>query len=68
MADFLGLRAASREFFGGEISQWTLRSWIRTGKLRAYKVGSRVLLKREDLEALLKPRYPNSLPGREARQ
>ena len=52
-ADVFSVSTAAREFFGGHISEWTLRTWIRTGKLRAYKAGSRVILKRDDLEALL---------------
>lgn len=50
------IASAAREFFAGQVSPWTLRSWIRTGRLRAYKAGARVILKREDLEAFLKAR------------
>ena len=54
--EFFSVNSASRDFFSGNVSPWTIRTWIRTGQLKAYKAGSRVLLKREDLEALLKPR------------
>jgi excisionase family DNA binding protein len=61
--------SAARDFFGGQVSRWTLRSWIRTGRLRSYKAGSRVILKREDLESLLKVREvcPGNGAAREAR-
>ncbi len=58
--------SAAREFFGGQISPWSLRSWIRDGKLRAYKAGARVILKRQDLEAFLKERETG--PPHEGRQ
>lgn len=62
-----GVRTAAREFFHGEISEWTIRSWIRTGKLPAQKAGSRVLIAREDLERFLKPHPVTSGAAREAR-
>ena len=31
----------------------TVRWWIRTGKLRKVKIGRRVLIRREDLDALI---------------
>lgn len=54
-ADVFSIKTAARDFYAGQISEWTLRTWIRLGKLRAYKAGSRVLLKREGLEAMLEP-------------
>lgn len=37
----------------------TVRSWIRSGKLPAYRVGGRIFVKRVDLDAFLKqPVYP----------
>jgi excisionase family DNA binding protein len=62
------IKSAAKEFFGGQISEWTLRSWIRTGKLPAYRAGARVLIRREDLENFCKPRPVNSGAAREARQ
>jgi excisionase family DNA binding protein len=50
------IASAARDFFGGQISPWTLRSWIRTGRLRAFKAGARVLIKRNDLEAFMRER------------
>jgi excisionase family DNA binding protein len=34
----------------GGISIWTLRSWIRDGRLHATKVGARVMLTESELE------------------
>lgn len=53
--DFYSVDGAAREFFSGRISPWTIRSWIRLGRLRARKAGTRVLISRQDLEAFLKP-------------
>lgn len=54
-ADVFSIKTAARDFYAGQISEWTLRTWIRLGKLRAYKAGSRVILKKEDLEKMLRP-------------
>ena len=35
------------------VSSETVRWWIRTGKLRKVKIGRRVLIRREDLDALI---------------
>jgi excisionase family DNA binding protein len=58
--DFYSVQSAARDFFCGQVSPWTIRSWLRTGKLRAYKAGSRVIVKRSDLEALMRPRPVSS--------
>lgn len=55
-ADVFSVNSAARDFFGGNVSVWTIRTWVRLGKLRSYKAGSRVILKREDLEKFLRPR------------
>jgi excisionase family DNA binding protein len=70
MAELFSIKGASKEFFEGQISEWTLRSWIRLGRLRSYKAGARVILKREDLEAFLKAREvpPCEAPVRKAQQ
>jgi excisionase family DNA binding protein len=54
--EVFSINSAAREFFAGQVSPWTLRFWVRTGRLRSYKAGSRVILRREDLEAFLKVR------------
>lgn len=62
--EFFSVRTAASDFFGGEVAEWTLRGWIKTGRLPAQKAGSRVLIRREDLEALLRPR-PVAVPARQ---
>jgi len=36
-----------------DVSPWTIRSWVRQGKLASFKVGKRVLVKQSDALALL---------------
>lgn len=49
---YLTLQQAVAEGYGAYV---TLLSWIRQGKLPAYKMGGRVKVRREDLEALCVP-------------
>ena len=56
-ADVFSIKTAARDFFAGQISEWTLRTWVRTGRLPAFRVGTRVLLRREELEKLCKPTH-----------
>ena len=35
------------------VSHWTIRQWIKTGKLRAVKLGRRVLIEPGELERLV---------------
>jgi len=44
----LSLQAAADRL--GEISVWTLRSWIAKGKIRPTKVGSRTMVAESELE------------------
>jgi len=37
-----------------DVSPWTIRTWIRQGKLRCIKIGRRVLVPEQDVEALLR--------------
>src|SRR5258708_28568891 len=46
----LGLRQAA-EAVG--LSHWTLRAYIRQGKIRAVKIGRRVLVQPEELQRLI---------------
>jgi excisionase family DNA binding protein len=66
-ADVFSIKSAARDFFAGQISEWTLRTWVRTGRLPAFRAGARVLLRREDLQNLCKPTAIPS-PAREVRQ
>ena len=50
------------------VSSWTVRSWLRQGRIPSYKVGRRVLVRVEDMEALLAASYkpatrPNTRPA-----
>jgi excisionase family DNA binding protein len=64
MPPFYSVRSAARDFFAGQVSPWTIRSWLRTGRLRGQKAGSRVLIPREELEKFMTPRPINSNGGR----
>jgi excisionase family DNA binding protein len=39
------------------VSPWTVRTWLRTGRIPFYKVGRRVLVRVTDIEALLEAHY-----------
>ena len=51
MAQLLDLREAAKEL---RVSIHTLRAWIHQKRLAHVKLGRRVLLRREDLEAFVK--------------
>lgn len=53
---FFSVKSAARDYFGGEVSPWSLRGWIKSHRIRAVKAGGRVLIPREELDAFLKPR------------
>jgi len=36
-----------------DVSPWTVRSWVRQGKIPFFKVGKRVLVKESDVVSLL---------------
>lgn len=57
-APLVTLQEAVEEGYG---AYSTLRMWIAQGKLPAYKTGSRIRVRREDLDALLVPIGPNPL-------
>ena len=57
-APLVTLQEAVEEGYG---AYSTLRMWIAQGKLPAYKTGSRVKVRREDLDALLVPVGPDPL-------
>lgn len=50
MADLLNLQEASKEL---KVSIFTIRSWAYQKKFPIVKLGRRVLLRREDLEAFV---------------
>ncbi|HJE84135.1 excisionase family DNA-binding protein [Brevibacterium aurantiacum] len=57
-APLVTLQEAVEEGYG---AYSTLRMWIARGKLPAYKTGSRIKVRREDLDALLVPVGPDPL-------
>ena len=57
-APLLTLQEAVAEGYG---AYSTLRMWIAQGKLPAYKTGSRVKVRRENLDALLVPVDPDPI-------
>lgn len=50
MAELLNLREGAREL---KVSIHTLRSWIYQRKIGCVRLGRRVLLRRQDLEAFI---------------
>jgi excisionase family DNA binding protein len=55
--------AQDEQFFGVEqaartvgLSYWTVLRWIRIGRLTRYKVGSRIVVRLDELRELLKPK------------
>lgn len=45
------------------ISPWTLRSYIRLGRIRPVRIGRRVLLREEDLERFITETVPSQEPS-----
>ncbi|HZP39797.1 MAG TPA: helix-turn-helix domain-containing protein [Methylomirabilota bacterium] len=39
------------------VSPWTVRTWLRQGRVAHFKLGKRVLVKVEDVESLLSQNY-----------
>jgi excisionase family DNA binding protein len=50
MTKLLSIEAAAEVL---SISKWTVRSYVRTGKLRPVRIGRRVLLAEAELERLI---------------
>jgi excisionase family DNA binding protein len=46
-----------------DVSSWTVRTWLRQGRLPFFKVGRRLLVRMQDVEVLLANNYkPASRP------
>ncbi|HXG02444.1 MAG TPA: excisionase family DNA-binding protein [Candidatus Binatia bacterium] len=46
------------------VSSWTVRTWLRQGRVPFVKLGRRVLVKADDVETLLVQNYkPATRPG-----
>ena len=52
-AQFVGVEEAGRTF---GLSYWKVMHMLRTGKLTRYRVGSRVVVRLDELRELLTPR------------
>jgi len=51
------------------VSDWTLRTWIRQGRLPYHKLGRRVLLRLDDVERFLEDNLrPSTGPARASRR
>jgi excisionase family DNA binding protein len=48
---------SAAEFLGG-LSPWTIRRWLSDGKLPRVKIGSRTMIREQDLIAIAKPETP----------
>jgi excisionase family DNA binding protein len=44
------------------LSHWTVRTWIREGRIASFKVGRRVLVKVADIEGLMNESYKPARP------
>lgn len=51
MERLINIKAAARKL--GGLSTWTLRMWVRDGKLRRTKVGRRTMFRESDLESFV---------------
>jgi excisionase family DNA binding protein len=51
-----------------DVSPWTVRTWIRQGKLPYTKIGRRVLIREADLDAFLREHYNVTPPIRNGRR
>ena len=47
-----------------QVSRRTVYTWIDTGALKAVKAGTRIRIKREDLDSFLEPVKPKGKKGR----
>ena len=54
---------SAAEFLGG-LSPWTIRAWLSQGKLTRIKVGSRTMVREQELIALAKPETPAQAAAR----
>ena len=52
MERLINIKAASRKL--GGLSVWTLRAWVRDGKLKQTKVGRRIMFRESDLESFVR--------------
>jgi hypothetical protein len=58
---------SAAEFLGG-LSPWTIRAWLSQGKLQRVKVGSRTMIREQDLIDMAKPETPAQAAARNSRR
>ena len=64
LVDLLSAKQVVDQYPEAALSQWALRRWARDGLIRAVRYPSgRIKFRRGDVEALLEPRMPSSLPN-----
>lgn len=55
------------QFLGG-ISPWTIRRWVTQGKLTRVKVGSRTMVREDELLAIVRPETPAQAAARNSKR
>jgi excisionase family DNA binding protein len=56
MERLINIKAAARKL--GGLSVWTLRMWVRDGKLKQTNVGRRTMFRESDLESFVESQNP----------
>ena len=73
-AELLQIEAATRDYFGGNVSPFTVRRWIAKGvgvpplKLKAIRLGRRYFLRPEDIAEFLAAQENPGLYARKTRE
>jgi excisionase family DNA binding protein len=61
MGNLISVEEAARRL--GNISPWTVRAWLSQGKLRRTKVGSRTMIREEELSRVIEDDAKSLRPG-----
>ena len=51
-----------------QVTRRTVYTWIETGALKAIRAGTRIRIRREDLDAFLEPVEPKGKKGRSTKE
>jgi hypothetical protein len=54
------IESAARDFFRGEISEWTIRAWLKQRRLHPIKIGSRTFIADSDLDRFIRAQNPTT--------
>ena len=60
------VKTAASDYFQGQISEWTIRMWLRDRKLEKIKVGDRTFVTKKALDRFVRTNNPR--PARERRK